>query len=147
MKLGTILVCILCFACGGAAVMMMSETNASTVFIGKTTPPGQLEVCLAVVAAMQDLGTNPDNPTLLAGLDDLDSETASVLQFEETTVPANICTLGGQCANIGAITCARRGLGLNRSLIRHGACLAECSDLSLPVEEQITDYWVGFPCP
>ncbi len=128
-------------------LLVITMTPASTVFIGKQVQPGTYGPCVQIVNASQNLGTDPDNATLLAGLDDLDTGVASVLKFESTAVPANICTLGGQCANIGAITCARRGLGMNRSLIRKGICLAECVDLEEGDTQDNPEYWVAFICP
>ena len=147
MKLGTVLACVLSFACGGAALMSLQSSNAGTVMIGKGTPPGALQACLDIVNRMQDLGTDPTGATILAGLADLDTEVASVLQFEDTGIPADVCTLSGRCAEVAAAKCVQGGFQLDRSYIKRGVCWADCSDLSLPDVDRNVIYWGGWVCP
>ncbi len=147
MRLGTVLACVLSFACGGAALMSLQSSNASTVMIGKGTPPGALQACLDIVNRMQDLGTDPSGAELLAGLADLDTEVASVLQFEDTGVPADVCVVSGQCAAVSSQRCTQGGFQLNRSYIKRGVCWADCSDLSLGDSDRTVVYWGGWVCP
>ncbi len=147
MKLGTILACVLCFACGGAAVMTITSVSASNAWIGKNIPPDALKACQAIVNMAVDLGTDPTNQDLNGGLAQLDLGTASVLKFDVSSVPADLCLAGGKCGTVGAVTCAKKNLGLDESKIKGGICLVKCTDMTLPEAGREPQYWFGLACP
>jgi hypothetical protein len=151
----TVLACAFSFTLGVA--IMMGTTGASPVFIGGEVPPGAYEYCLNLVNNVEDLGTDPSNASLGTGLDNLDTGTSSVLKFEQTNVPGDICTAGGQCASVGQITCAKDVppldlAGYDLKNFNNGAgvpvpfCFTECTD-DLADPNLDPRYWVGYQCP
>ena len=139
--------CILFLVCFlGVALAQGADVNIGTT----NAMPGQFAQCNTLIAGVSDLGTDPTDGQINTGIGDLEAGTVTMLRFEDTTLPAGLCTVANSCTNAAVTTCTKKSLSAQNSRVVYDAagvpiiCSFQCVD---PAIASAMKYWVVVGCP
>lgn len=137
-------------ACVGAALVTVGASNIQVATNSQVLD--HYERAKAICDGTTDVGTDPTNGEINAALAELEcqsdtdpdcSDVKHVVTWEDTGVPANLCTANGQAGNRAQLVCSLKNMNNDRLILTANHLTFRCSS----PDGSTAPLWIRVTCP